>query len=129
MAKITNQELIELTRELLDSITAGDWDTYQRLCDPTLSAFEPEAHGQLVHGMDFHQFYFDLARSESPSHTSVLTPHVRRLGDDVAVVSFVRLIQHLDARGQAQTSCFQETRVWQQQGGTWRHVHFHRSSD
>ena len=42
-----------------------------RLCDPTLSAFEPEARGQLVHGMDFHKFYFDLKRSESPSQTNI----------------------------------------------------------
>ena len=30
MANNDNQELIELTQELLDSITAGDWDTYEQ---------------------------------------------------------------------------------------------------
>ena len=42
-------------------------------------------------------FYFDLQRPESPAQTTITAPHVRRLGDDVAVVCYVRLIQHVDA--------------------------------
>ncbi len=53
------------------------------------------------------------------------SPHVRLLGD-VAVVSYVRLIQWLDEAGHPVTSAFEETRIWQRQHG-WRHVHFHRS--
>ena len=43
-----------------DGITTFDWTTYQELCDPTLTAFEPEARGQRVEGMAFHRFYFNL---------------------------------------------------------------------
>lgn len=32
---------------------------YRRLCDPNMTAFEPEAIGNLVEGLDFHKFYFD----------------------------------------------------------------------
>lgn len=32
---------------------------YRKICDPHLTAFEPEALGNLVEGMDFHKFYFD----------------------------------------------------------------------
>ena len=127
MTDTTDQQLIALTQELLDCITDGDWETYQRLCAPTLSAIEPEACGHLVIGMDFHRFYFDLQRPESPSQTTITAPHVRRLGDDVAVVCYVRLIQHIAADAGPQTSCFEETRVWQRQEGVWRNVHFHRS--
>lgn len=32
---------------------------YRKICDPHLTAFEPEALGNLVEGMEFHKFYFD----------------------------------------------------------------------
>lgn len=32
---------------------------FRKICDPHLTAFEPEALGNLVEGMDFHKFYFD----------------------------------------------------------------------
>lgn len=29
------------------------------MCDPAVTAFEPEALGNLVEGLDFHRFYFE----------------------------------------------------------------------
>ncbi len=124
-----DQELLGLTQRLLLSIATGDWETYEQLCDPTLSAFEPEAHSQQVHGMGFHKFYFDLRRDGPASQASMIAPHVRMLGTDAAVVSYVRLLQYVDRNDQPQTACFEETRVWQRQEGKWRHVHFHRSGN
>ena len=60
MADSTGNELLALNQRLLESIASGDWATYQELCDPGLTAFEPEAHGQLVEGLAFHEFYFKL---------------------------------------------------------------------
>jgi calcium/calmodulin-dependent protein kinase (CaM kinase) II len=120
-------EVVELNQELLESIAQGDWETYSGLCDPGLSAFEPEARGHLVEGMDFHRFYFDLERSEGPVNTTMSRPHVRIIGD-AAIVSYVRLVQRLDAAGQPVTACSEETRIWQRQADGWRHVHFHRSA-
>lgn len=40
-------------------INQGDYESYTQLCDPELTAFEPEAIGNLVVGMSFHKFYFD----------------------------------------------------------------------
>ncbi len=120
-------ELIQLNQRLLESIAAGDWETYSALCDPTISAFEPESRGQLAEGMDFHKFYFDLGAGTGPVNVTMCSPHVRMMGD-VAVVSCVRLVQRLDATGSPITARGEETRVWQRQNGTWRHVHFHRSA-
>ena len=122
------QELLELNQRLLDGIASGDWETYASLCDPTLSAFEPEARGHLVEGMDFHRFYFDLGSGGGPHNTTMSSPHVRLLGD-TAVVCCVRLIQRVDADGHCVTDQFEETRVWQREDGRWLHVHFHRSAN
>ena len=97
-------ELLDLSQQLLDSIADGDWETYERLCDPTLSAFEPEARGYLVEGLAFHKFYFDQQAYPSPSQTTMIAPHVRMLGNDVAVISYIRLIQYLAGDGAPQTA-------------------------
>jgi calcium/calmodulin-dependent protein kinase (CaM kinase) II len=120
------EELLELNQQLLDSIAACDWDTYQELCDPSLTAFEPEGRGHLIQGLEFHRFYFDLGPSETPRTTIMSSPKVRLMGD-VAVVSYVRLVQSLNEAGAPVTSQFEETRVWQMHQGRWQHVHFHRS--
>ena len=51
-------ELLQINQQLLDSIAPGDWKAYTQFCDPSISAFEPEARGELVEGLPFHQFYF-----------------------------------------------------------------------
>jgi calcium/calmodulin-dependent protein kinase (CaM kinase) II len=120
-------ELLQLNQTLLDSIARGDWATYQELCDPSLTAFEPEAVGQLVAGLGFHRFYFELGGVQGAHHTTMASPYVRLMGD-VAVIAYVRLNQRLAADGKPATSAFEETRVWQRKDGRWRHVHFHRSA-
>jgi ketosteroid isomerase-like protein len=119
-------ELLDLNQQLLDSIAAGDWETYQALCDPTITAFEPESRGHLIQGLEFHRFYFDLGAAEGPRTTTMASPKVRLMGD-VALVAYVRLVQSLNDSGAPVTSHYQETRVWQMQQGKWQHIHFHRS--
>ncbi|MCH2202105.1 MAG: nuclear transport factor 2 family protein [Fuerstiella sp.] len=120
-------ELIELTGRLLDAISRGDWSLYSELCDPSLSCFEPEARGHLVQGMPFHKFYFELGGNNS-GQTTIASPHVRLLGTEVAIVSYVRLVQQVNSSGETRTHHFEETRVWHRKDEKWRHVHFHRSS-
>jgi calcium/calmodulin-dependent protein kinase (CaM kinase) II len=126
MDSIAN-ELIALNQRLLDCIAEGDWQTYQELCDPSLTAFEPESAGHLVEGLPFHQFYFRLGGFRKEHATTMCGPHVRVMGD-VAVVCYVRLNQRVDENGEPTSSAFAETRVWQRREGKWRHVHFHRSA-
>ncbi len=127
MVDPTAEELLRLNQQLLDAIADADWNTYAELCDPSLSCFEPEAAGQMVEGLAFHHFYFKLGAGRGEHHTTMCSPHVRLLGE-VAVVSYVRLNQRVLPDGTPVTRAFEETRVWQRQGGAWRHVHFHRSA-
>lgn len=127
MSTEAHDELIALTQHLLEVIGAGDWKKYAELCDPSISCFEPEARGELVEGMPFHQFYFELGGAPTKKNTTMVRPHVRMLGNNAAIVSYVRLVQRLNATGAPETVRAEETRVWEKQGGDWKHVHFHRS--
>jgi calcium/calmodulin-dependent protein kinase (CaM kinase) II len=120
------QSVLDVSAKLLKAIDAGDWKGYASLCDESLTCFEPEARGNLIAGMPFHKFYFDLPGSGTPRQSSISSPHVRVIGD-TAVVCYVRLVQKLDANKDPVTAAVEETRVWQKQNGAWKHVHFHRS--
>ncbi|MCH7989299.1 MAG: DUF4440 domain-containing protein, partial [Planctomycetes bacterium] len=117
MSDDLKEQLLDLTQQLLTCIAEADWETYQQLCDPTISAFEPEAHGHLIEGMEFHKFYFDQGGHLGTHKTTILSPHVRLLGENAAVVSYVRLVQSSASSGQAKSFRFEETRVWQRQDG------------
>jgi calcium/calmodulin dependent protein kinase II association protein len=127
MSTDARKDVVACNQRLLTSIAMGDWVTYSELCDPTLTAFEPESKGQLIEGLAFHRFYFDLGGTRGPHHTTMAAPNVRMLGEDVAIVSYVRLVQKLDDAGVPVVAAAEETRVWHHTGGRWRHVHFHRS--
>jgi calcium/calmodulin-dependent protein kinase (CaM kinase) II len=120
-------ELLTLNQRLLDSIARADWQTYAELCDPSLTCFEPEASGQLVHGLPFHEYFFRFGPASDPHQTTMASPHVRIMSD-AAVVAYVRLNQRVNSAGTPVVTAVEETRIWQKQAGKWHHVHFHRSS-
>lgn len=120
------QELLKLSKQLLDSIDHKDWRTYTQLCDEELTAFEPEAQGHLVTGMDFHKFYFDMNPTGRPRQSTISSPMVSIMGD-VGLVTYIRVVQSIDEHGHAWSSSCEETRIWEKQDGEWQHVHFHRS--
>ncbi|XP_037035386.1 calcium/calmodulin-dependent protein kinase type II alpha chain isoform X13 [Bradysia coprophila] len=124
------QEIIKMTEQLIEAINNGDFDAYTKICDPHLTAFEPEALGNLVEGMDFHKFYFEnvLGKNCKAINTTILNPHVHLLGDDAACIAYVRLTQFIDKQGHAHTHQSEETRVWHKRGNKWQNVHFHRSA-
>ncbi|XP_067128959.1 calcium/calmodulin-dependent protein kinase type II delta chain-like isoform X2 [Centruroides vittatus] len=123
------QEIIKMTECLLESINNGDYATYIKLCDPHMTAFEPEALGNLVEGMDFHRFYFEnvLGKQIKNLHTLMLNPAVHLLGEDAACIAYVRLTQYIDKSDMAHTQRSEETRLWHKKDGKWQNIHFHRS--
>jgi hypothetical protein len=92
------------------------------LCHESLTAFEPEANGSLVEGLDFHKFYFDLAngnivdwqsvlinekgKEKRVSNVTITSPHVRILGN-TAIIAYIRLIQTLDSNSKPITKKFE----------------------
>jgi len=150
------QEIIKLTENVLESIASGDFEAYAKLTPPTLTSFEPESLGNLVSGMEFHKFYFEATsltpptrsvggvgevdctnnrRRESVStcmqkHTTMLNPHVHLLGEDAAVIAFVRLTQFFHGGEKTPTTTqTEETRIWHRNNGKWQMVHVHRSAN
>ncbi|XP_071442429.1 calcium/calmodulin-dependent protein kinase type II alpha chain isoform X6 [Hetaerina americana] len=123
------QEIIKMTEQLIEAINAGDFEAYTKICDPHLTAFEPEALGNLVEGMDFHKFYFEnvLGKNSKTANTTIINPHVHLLGEEAACIAYVRLTQFIDKQGQAHTQQTEESRVWHKRDGKWQNVHFHRS--
>lgn len=121
-------EVLALNQKLLNAIVTGDWSAYVQLCDPGITCFEPEARGQLVSGLPFHQFYFPKsAVPEIKKNVTMCSVKAHVVGD-VAVLAYVRLTQSVDANGAfQQTGAAEETRVWERQAGVWKHIHFHRS--
>ena len=116
MSENVTAELLKLNQSLLDSITRGDWAAYEKLCDPSITCFEPEALGRLVEGMDFHQFYFKLGGVKGNHNTTMCSPHVRVMGD-VAVVLFLRdLYPYRRSVAQLSTRCLEEGRKLLQPG-------------
>ena len=90
-------EIIELTRQLVESIVHSDWETYTQLCAEDLTAYEPEANGHLVKGMAFHKHYFDMQNASPYANatTTLSSPSVRILGEEAAVIAYVRLTQRV----------------------------------
>ncbi|XP_067208836.1 calcium/calmodulin-dependent protein kinase type II alpha chain isoform X26 [Linepithema humile] len=129
-AQARRQEIIKMTEQLIESINTGDFEAYTKICDPHLTAFEPEALGNLVEGMDFHKFYFDnvLGKNCKAVNTTILNPHVHLLGEDAACIAYVRLTQYMDKQGVAHTQQSEESRVWHKKDNKWQNVHFHRSA-
>ncbi|CAC42325.1 Calcium/calmodulin-dependent protein kinase type II [Caenorhabditis elegans] len=125
--KAQKQDIVRVTQTLLDAISCKDFETYTRLCDTSMTCFEPEALGNLIEGIEFHRFYFDGNR-KNQVHTTMLNPNVHIIGEDAACVAYVKLTQFLDRNGEAHTRQSQESRVWSKKQGRWVCVHVHRST-
>jgi len=123
------QEIIKATEQLIECINSGDFEGYTKICDSHLTAFEPEALGNLLEGLEFHKFYFDnvMGKNCKAVNTMIMNPHVHLLGDEAACIAYVRLTQYLDKQCQAHTQQCEETRIWQRRDNRWQCVHFHRS--
>ncbi|GAA6082391.1 calcium/calmodulin-dependent protein kinase type II subunit alpha [Tachysurus ichikawai] len=127
--RVRKQEIIKVTEQLIEAISNGDFESYTKMCDPSVTAFEPEALGNLVEGLDFHRFYFEnlWSKNSKPVHTTILNPHIHLIGDEAACIAYIRITQFIDANGTPRSAQAEESRVWHRRDGKWQIVHFHRS--
>uniref|UniRef100_A0A8D0C9V5 calcium/calmodulin-dependent protein kinase n=1 Tax=Scleropages formosus TaxID=113540 RepID=A0A8D0C9V5_SCLFO len=126
---VKKQEIIRATEQLIEAISNGDFESYTKMCDPSVTAFEPEALGNLVEGLDFHRFYFEnlWSKNSKPVHTTILNPHIHLVGDEAACIAYIRITQYIDTNGMPRTAQSEESRIWHRRDGKWQIVHFHRS--
>uniref|UniRef100_A0AAY4B5C7 calcium/calmodulin-dependent protein kinase n=1 Tax=Denticeps clupeoides TaxID=299321 RepID=A0AAY4B5C7_9TELE len=126
---VRKQEIIKVTEQLIEAISNGDFESYTKMCDPSVTAFEPEALGNLVEGLDFHRFYFEnlWSKNSKPVHTTILNPHIHLIGEEAACIAYIRITQYIDNNGMPRTAQSEETRIWHRRDGKWQIVHFHRS--
>ncbi|KAL4090236.1 hypothetical protein QTP88_025126 [Uroleucon formosanum] len=128
------QEIVKITEQLIESINNADFEAYTKICDPHMTAFEPEALGNLLEGMEFHKFYFDhesvltVLGKNRGINTTVLNPTVHLLGDDAACIAYIILVQYIDKQGVPRSHQYEETRVWHRRDNKWQNVHSHRSA-
>uniref|UniRef100_A0A674AFB3 Calcium/calmodulin dependent protein kinase II alpha n=1 Tax=Salmo trutta TaxID=8032 RepID=A0A674AFB3_SALTR len=127
--RVRKQEIIKVTEQLIEAISNGDFESYTKMCDPSVTAFEPEALGNLVEGLDFHGFYFEnlWSKNSKPVHTTILNPHIHLIGEEAACIAYIRITQYIDTNGMPRTAQSEETRIWHRRDGKWQIVHFHRS--
>uniref|UniRef100_A0A4W4FSU6 calcium/calmodulin-dependent protein kinase n=1 Tax=Electrophorus electricus TaxID=8005 RepID=A0A4W4FSU6_ELEEL len=127
--RVRKQEIIKVTEQLIEAISNGDFESYTKMCDPSVTAFEPEALGNLVEGLDFHRFYFEnlFANKNHCVHTTILNPHIHLIGEEAACIAYIRITQYIDTNGMPRTAQSEESRVWHRRDGKWQIVHFHRS--
>ncbi|NDG74407.1 MAG: DUF4440 domain-containing protein [Synechococcaceae bacterium WB8_1B_136] len=125
-----DHDILQRNQAMLESVVEGNWACYAEFCAEDLSCFEAETNGVLAEGLPFHRYYFELPSdgngAANPVAVSMARPHVRWLANDAVVLSYTRLTQRLVNGEPITTSCC-ETRIWQQQNGSWKQVHVHRS--
>src|SRR2546430_452177 len=112
-----DDELIALTRRLLESIHSGDVETYRDLCTDDLTCFETDVCAYRIDGVDFHVDLMNAMRErgtyQNLTRYDLLSTRVQVYGDS-AIVSYTRLMTY--AGGQAPTfRAFNESRIFVRQ--------------
>lgn len=120
------KEIWTLTESLLTAIVNGNYDTYKTLCWSDMTCCEPEAHGEIVKGLEFHKFFLDNS-SNACVRQEIYHPVVHMLGESSACVVYKRIVQQASKSGALSTSMSNETRIWKKIDGNWKCIHLHRS--
>jgi ketosteroid isomerase-like protein len=126
LATKAEDELINVNRSLLTAISSGDWKKYAELVSADATCIEPETSKQIVSGLEFHKFYFDLPGDptvkQEPKNTTMSDIHAKVVGS-LGYLTYNRVTQV-----GLKTNVAQETRCWEKnKEGQWKMTHFHKS--
>lgn len=121
--------LIFLTQKLLDSISNKDWDTYVTLCDEKVTGIEKESENNLVDGLDFHKFYFDIPNDNNIVIKETIVQPIIKIYGDIGIICYKRLRHFANITDKTvKTEFYNETRVWRNNINIgWKLMHFHKS--
>lgn len=123
------QALLDLTRRLLESIHAGDVETYRSPCTADLTCFETDVAPYRIDGVQFHVDLMNAMKAQSANANltrfDMLSPSVQIHGD-CAIVAYTRLMTFAGSAPPV-FRAFNESRIYVRQDGGWKMAHFHRS--
>ncbi|MHA2104182.1 MAG: nuclear transport factor 2 family protein [Candidatus Hodarchaeales archaeon] len=118
--------IYDILMKLLHSIQKRDNQLYKTLVSEKLTCFEPESHGNLVKGLDFHLFFGNTIPPPENYHLEIVNPVIRVYGE-TAYASYTLLIQ-IKQGDDVKINSVNETRIFHKESDSWRMVHFHRSN-
>lgn len=123
------KELLDLTRRMLESIHAGDVETYRQLCTADLTCYETDVAPYRIEGVDFHADLMAAMKTlgvySNLTRFDMLDSRVQ-LYSECAVVTYTRLMTYAGATPPV-FRAFNESRIYVRQAGMWKMAHFHRS--
>lgn len=118
------QEIYDLTLDLLKAIRTGDIEKYKLFSSDKLTAIEPETSSLIVEGLDFHMFFLNRTQPKE-FHLELVNP-VIRVYSDTAYIAYT-LIENRYVDGKFNIKNIFETRIYNKENDRWKMVHFHRN--
>ena len=121
--------IINLTQELLDSMSKKDWVAYKYLVDDKSISLEPENKGSFIEGTDVQKFLFDLPGNQDLKiKETIVNPNIRLI-NDISIICFKRLRQIYNIADKSNyTECFSSTLIWKKIPDVgWKVIHCHWS--
>lgn len=118
------QEIYDLTINLLTAIRKGDIETYKLYSSEHLTAIEPETSSLVVEGLDFHVFFLSHTQPKE-FHIELVNP-VIKVYSDTAYIAYT-LIENKFFEGKFNLKNIFETRIYHKEQENWKMVHFHRN--
>ncbi len=123
----TENEILTLTRRMLDAMYTADPEVHRAHCTEDMSSFEWYIAPYRIDGVEFHLRLIEDGGNGTSSRLDMLTPRVQVYGD-TAIICYTLLKTTVAADGQpAQFSTINETRVFVKQDGIWKMAHLHKS--
>ncbi len=120
------EEVLEITRRMLDAMYSGDPAVHRRHSADNMSSYEWYIAPQRIDGLEFHLALISGGGNGTSSRLDMLTPRVQVYGD-TAIVNYTLLKTALGEGVPPQFSTMNETRVFVRLEGVWKMVHLHKS--
>jgi hypothetical protein len=119
------EELLQLTRAMLDAMYTGDPEVHRQHCLEDMSSLEWYIAPYRIDGLEFHLDLIRAGGNGVPTRMDMLQPRVQIYGD-TGIVNYTLLKTTVDDSG-TQFTRINETRVFVRQDGAWKMAHLHKS--